>query len=562
MRIRPVVATVAVLCALLPAAAHRPAAVRAPRPHGTALVRGALHVHSGASHDARGGLDAIAAAARRADLDFVVVTDHNTDASLAIDGYRRGVLVLGGLEKSTDEGHALVLGIDRLPFLLDGDPATVMRDVAGWEGFVVAAHPASSRPDERWTWGWDGVSGMEVLNLAEPGGFPHGMALAAALARYAVDPQGALLASMRVSRDAVDAWDRVLATRPIAGLLGSDAHGGVRVGRVWIPMPAHERVFRIAAQYLLLGAPLCGDAARDGGAILAAVRAGRGWVGLDGLAPAHGFAFSARNQAGEATMGGALPLSGPTTLEATVDAPAGTTLVLLRNGRAIARGAAIHVSSDAPGTYRVEAYLPAALVPGGHVMPWILSNPIALYPVEELHARAARACRLPAESDASDATATEPIPVASDGAPSPDWQIDRSPDAGASVEGSGGDTLRFDYRLGASAHTHAALANWRAQDLSGWRFLQFRARADRPMRFDVQVRTAAGDGQRIWRVSERADVGERIVTVPLSALKTYDHAGGNPDLARTVGLYFHVDEAIVPRGASGTLWVGGVRLAR
>src|SRR5262249_36175224 len=152
------------------AAAHRPR----PAAHGAApgppfRVRGAPHVHTAFSADGAGTVDDVARAARAARLQFVVLTDHNSQDALPAAGYHEGVLVVCGLEKSTDAGHALVLGRGALPFGLDGDPVEVARDAARLGGFVVAAHPSSPDRELRWSAGWDGVDGMEVLNFGQPG---------------------------------------------------------------------------------------------------------------------------------------------------------------------------------------------------------------------------------------------------------------------------------------------------------------------------------------------------------------------------------------------------------
>jgi hypothetical protein len=86
----------------------------------------------------------------------------------------------------------------------------------------------------------------------------------------------------------------------------------------------------------------------------------------------------------------------------------------------------------------------------------------------------------------------------------------------------------------------------------------FSVRAERTLRFDVQVRVAsaeAPEGVRIWRHSVRAGTAWRRVAVPLAALKTYDGLGGGPDLSQVRGVYFHVDEAHLAPGSSGTLWL-------
>ena len=164
MRARAIIAFLAVGAALAPALAHRPWGL--PGPADRRHVRGALHVHGPLSDDARGGVARIAREARQAGLDFVVLTEHGRDD--AVPDYREGVLILAGMEKSTDGGHALVLGASPLAWRLDGEPATVVDDAEAQGGFVMAAHPRSSRLGSRWTAGCAGLAGLEIVEPRRP----------------------------------------------------------------------------------------------------------------------------------------------------------------------------------------------------------------------------------------------------------------------------------------------------------------------------------------------------------------------------------------------------------
>src|SRR5215207_4435579 len=75
-----------------------PPGTRRTAPPPSTTVRGAFHIHSERS-DGSGSVDAIAEAAARAGLQFIILTDHG-DATRAPDppAYRSGVLVLDGVE--------------------------------------------------------------------------------------------------------------------------------------------------------------------------------------------------------------------------------------------------------------------------------------------------------------------------------------------------------------------------------------------------------------------------------------------------------------------------------
>jgi hypothetical protein len=79
------------------------AVVLADPPIATAI--GAFHVHTNRS-DGSGTPDEVAAAAARAGLNFIVLTDHG-DGTREPEPpqYRSGVLVIDGVELSTQTGH-------------------------------------------------------------------------------------------------------------------------------------------------------------------------------------------------------------------------------------------------------------------------------------------------------------------------------------------------------------------------------------------------------------------------------------------------------------------------
>ena len=124
------------LLVLLAAVDHRAAAARrrrvaADRVEARMAGRaGAYHIHSARS-DGTGTLDEIAAAAARAGLQFVILTDHG-DGTRAPEppSYRSGVLCIDGVEISTEHGHYVALGLPQTPYPLGGHPRDVIEDVA------------------------------------------------------------------------------------------------------------------------------------------------------------------------------------------------------------------------------------------------------------------------------------------------------------------------------------------------------------------------------------------------------------------------------------------------
>ena len=78
-------------------------------------LRGDLHVHTGRSPDSRAELSAILAAANRAGLDFIALTDHDLppEEDIFAKPERDGVLLVPGIEYTTDKGHLLGLFLEQ-----------------------------------------------------------------------------------------------------------------------------------------------------------------------------------------------------------------------------------------------------------------------------------------------------------------------------------------------------------------------------------------------------------------------------------------------------------------
>jgi len=104
--------------------------------------RGAIHIHSFCS-DGTGGVSQISFAAKRAGLDWIIITDHN---NMDIEeGYFNGVCVIKGEEISPEtENHYLALGIKETvsPDLTSEE---YIEEVKNQGGFGFASHPDENK---------------------------------------------------------------------------------------------------------------------------------------------------------------------------------------------------------------------------------------------------------------------------------------------------------------------------------------------------------------------------------------------------------------------------------
>lgn len=558
-----VAALVAGVYMLVPPAA-RPLPVA---PAGLAVpVRGAIHVHTRRS-DGSGTVDDVAAAASRADLRFVILSDHG-DATRAPDrpSYRSGVLMIDAVEVSTSGGHVVALGLPRAPYALGGDAREVLEDIARLGGFSVAAHPSHRKPESRWT-EWEApLGGLEWLNGDSEWRDEAPQHLARMLLVYPIRHVETL--GLMLDRDdgVMRQWDALTARRPVVALAAVDAHARVGlpsapdplVSRALLRMPGYEAMFRtfsIALPHLTLS----GDAAADAAAVVDEIRAGRVFSSVDAISSRPAFAFSGTSGANHAKAGEPLALDGPVRLRVSAQAPPDAQLTLFRDGQRVHEETGASLQYDAeptPAVYRVEVTLPGG--PGEPPVPWIVSNPIYVG-----RPRVEMAVAKPSE------LATESRVVYANGR-APEWAVEHSTTAEAAldvVDTVGGGTqllLRYALSGAASSGPFAALVVPAAAMLGEYDRLTFKAHADRPMRLSVQLRVPRQDhdGDR-WRRSVFVDETPREVTVFFNDMVPIGSGiPRQPALAAVQSILFVVDTVNTKPGTAGRVFLDDVRYER
>jgi hypothetical protein len=344
-------------------------------------LTGVIHLHSVHS-DGTGTVAEIARAARANDLDYLLLTDHDTLAARdqGEEGWYEDVLVLVGEEVSPyRENHYLAFGVDKPIDHRGLSPQEIVERVNDAGGFGFLSHPFSKGSERFSRFGrgmpWrdlecTGNTGLELWSFVTDSAervnsVRELLSFIAAPGRFIDHPPERNLAR----------WDEICRQRTCVALGGVDAHQvGIRIrGHVPLRLMAYKRSFRFLRTHLLVDRPMSRDLEADRAAVFAALRAGRGYIAVDSLAPAKGFGFWAegerRLEMGEEAQAGAYRLH--------VRAPQAAKLRLVRNGAEVAGGSGIdtleHEVTE-PGVYRVEAYLNAH----GRERTWILSNPIYL----------------------------------------------------------------------------------------------------------------------------------------------------------------------------------------
>src|SRR5262245_39418661 len=176
-------------------------------------MRGAIHVHTRRS-DGSGTREDVAAAAGRAGLQFVIMTDHG-DGTREPDApsYRSGVLCIDAVEVSTDAGHVLALGLGATPYPLGGEARDVIEDVARMGGLSIVAHPVSVKPALNWTAWSEPFDGLEWLNGDTEWRDETPLQLARAFLSYPFRQAEALASLLDRSDATMGRWDALTRVR-------------------------------------------------------------------------------------------------------------------------------------------------------------------------------------------------------------------------------------------------------------------------------------------------------------------------------------------------------------
>lgn len=372
--------------------------------------RANLHVHSALSHDSRGTIAEIVAAAKAAGTRVLLFSEHPADHyDYVTDGHRGlrdGVLLIPGAET----GGFLAYPKKSLRGLGQGAPQEFADLVRRSDGLIFLSHL-----EERMDWKIRGLTGTEIYNTHA--NFKDEKKLIAAMKNPlwllgAVDlfrkyPQEAFSALHAYPAAYLKRWDELSKDTPHTGVAANDSHqnvgltirlldeGNVRLedalGKKLIELPIgdfeplqqltkgkkkgdivfqllldpYEVSLRHVGTHLLMPRLVEKE-------VWQALEGGRAYVAFDWLADATGFDFWAECGASRYEMGRSFSIANGLKLCARTPLP--VHWKLMRQGQIVKEsdGRTFATGVAEPGVYRVEAWLDVA----GEAMIWILSNPI------------------------------------------------------------------------------------------------------------------------------------------------------------------------------------------
>lgn len=388
------------------------AAARVPldRPGPLREYRLNLHVHSSFSHDSRGEIGAIVAAAKRAGTDAILFTEHPAPHyDFVADGHSGivdGVLLVPGAETK----GMLVYPRASVPEHEALEPQDLVRRVRPGGGMTFLSHL-----EERMDWSLEGLTGCEIYNTHADAKeetrlyqmMKNPLWLVQAKAVLDEFPQESLAAIFDPPTAYLARFDELCAAAPHTGVSANDAHENVglritllegdkvrvadalddeltildrAVVSAFTPIPEDAKPGDLVFSLQLdryenslrhVGTHVLAETlSRD--AIQEALEQGRAFVAFDWMADSRGFDFHAEDAAGRHEMGAHPRLADTPVLRGR--APLAGRWRVFNKGSVVheADGDRLEYAVESPGHHRVELWLDVA----GRPLPWILANPI------------------------------------------------------------------------------------------------------------------------------------------------------------------------------------------
>lgn len=339
---------------------------------------GCVHLHSAFSDGAE-SVESIVAAAREAGLDFVVISDHDSDAcrEAGLVGWHDGVLCMSAPEiGGWKRPHFLHFVPGPIDDVDSSRPLEALETTAerGGLNFIAHPHPAElsiwpSRPVGWTQWQTDAYCGMELWS------YMHDVC-------HLMRPWQVFTFARRHTRmisgprpETLEQWDRLCQDRRVAAIAGLDNHAR-RFALVGTFLP-HAELFRTQRNHVQ-----CEELPEDGLAaeltLSRAMAEGRTLLALDLWADAREFSFTVSRSGDAPPVGMGQEVRFAPGMVLHVRSPEPAELTIVRDGCTVERRTGttlIDRPVDAPGVYRVEAR--------HRGRPWVWTNPIYIRPSGE-----------------------------------------------------------------------------------------------------------------------------------------------------------------------------------
>ena len=338
-----------------------------------------MHVHTSFS-DGKGRIEEVISAARDAQLDLLLINDHNTleGRDRGYEGYYENLLVLIGTEFSGPHNHYLAYGLEKVFDYDWQSPQGIINGTKTGGGIGFLAHPfekGSPLTDRTHAFTWDdwsvtGFDGICLWNFSS-NWKSRAKTVPRAFWRYFVRTK----TLEGPEKETLAKWDELGRSRPVSAIGGSDAHAySYGLGPLRFTFFPYLYLFQAINTHVLLPQKLSGNLETDSSLVYQALAGGSCYVANDKLGKIKDFDFwLANDHFRRCGQGEETDLRTGDQLCWRI--PERALARLLCDGRIVSE---IKTNDDrfpvsSPGVYRVEIVRPTLLF--GH-RPWIFSNAI------------------------------------------------------------------------------------------------------------------------------------------------------------------------------------------
>jgi hypothetical protein len=351
--------------------------------------KGVMHVHSFLGGHSTGTFQEIIAGARANQLDFVIMTEHvesSFDTSaVTLSGIHDGVLFINGNEVETSSGDRILSIPGSVLFAGSTKRSTedVIANTHDRSGLSIIAYP------EQFTGTVGAADGIEVYNVfTNVRKINRVAAFFDALWSHYSYPDLLFANYLQRPDESLRKWDHAIAQKKLVAVAGNDSHSNIGIALndssghelLGFKLDPYKTSFHFVRMHVLLPQDmpqyLHEPKSLEPKSVLDALQAGHCFIGFDLLGDSTGFRFEAVDSSGTKMQGDEIRFQGDTSLK--VYAPVSSRILIFKDGQVASEEngvTSVDLKIKAPGTYRVEVYLPQLGEPAGK-QPWIISNPI------------------------------------------------------------------------------------------------------------------------------------------------------------------------------------------
>jgi len=359
--------------------------------------RGVINVHSNISIGSSPPSQ-IAAAAKSAGLDFMVLTDLNAfNTSIPNDSYSQNVLFLSGGKYSYLDSRLIFYSPNKSLIGTNLGEAQIrladmltQKEGGNRDSLLVLAHPFKLG----FSWTGDlphGLDGIEVLNVKSLSvqAWQHSKASVIwSFLVYPFNPEFSLARLFMEPTDELALFDKTTLQQRIYAFAGAEASArAIPLANYLIRFPSYERNFQIATNHVLLASELTGNLNSDRQKIFSALKKGQFYLAFDALGDPEGFLTVVEEKSGRAhMMGSQVKFAKGMTLNVRLPSVPRSffEIVVYKNGE---RFKTINEAEAAlpilePAVYRVQVRVAVSmpLPDANRWISWIYANPFYITP--------------------------------------------------------------------------------------------------------------------------------------------------------------------------------------